>query len=271
MFYPRLINDVLLALKCEVSFRKRTTYRRSIHLRTKVRSFLECCYKIVPNSLHPVRFVRKKLLKYKLHYIINTLGIRKINLGCGYENFPEGWLNIGLFNEKDINYAQVKKINHAYVLHFDLTKELPIESGSVQYLYSSHFLEHIQFEQAIALFKRLRIMLIKGGVLRLTVPDLGLWINKYYENDEKFFKDFYKLIKSFSNLKTKGEIFAGQIFGYGHHWAYDYDSLKDMLQRAGFTKIAKKKYGDSSIFKIGIIEPSHKMRRMESLCVEAIK
>lgn len=227
--------------------------------------------KIVSNSLHPVRFVRKKLLKYKLHYVINTLGIKKINLGCGYENFPGGWLNIGLFNEKDINYAQVKKINNAYVLHFDLTKELPIEPESIQYVYASHFLEHIQFKQAIDLFKRLRKMLISGGVLRLTVPDLNLWIRKYYENDEKFFKDFYKLIKSFPNLKTKGEIFAGQIFGYGHQWSYDYDSLKDTLQRAGFTKITKKKYGDSSIFKIGVIEPSRKIRKIESLYLEAIK
>jgi len=227
--------------------------------------------KIVPNSLHPVRFMRKKLLKYKLQYIINTLGIKKINLGCGYENFPEGWLNIGLFNEKNINYAQVKKINNAYVLHFDLTKELPIEPRSIQYIYSSHFLEHIPFKQAINLFKRLYKVLSKGGVIRLVVPDLNLWIRKYYENDEKFFKDFYKLIKSFPGLETKGEIFAGQIFGYGHKWTYDYDSLKDMLRKAGFAKITQKKYGDSSMFKIGVIEPSRKIRKIESLCLEAIK
>jgi hypothetical protein len=91
--------------------------------------------KIVPNSLHPVRFVRKKLLKYKLRYLINTLGIKKINLGCGYGHFPRGWLNIGLFDEKDISYAQIKKINDAYVLHFDLTNELPIETGSIEYIY----------------------------------------------------------------------------------------------------------------------------------------
>ncbi|HJZ23925.1 MAG TPA: methyltransferase domain-containing protein [Candidatus Babeliales bacterium] len=210
-------------------------------------------------------------MKYKLHYIIKTLGIRKINLGCGYEHFPQGWLNIGLFDEKDISYAQIKKINDAYVLHFDLTNELPIEAGSIEYIYSSHFLEHIQFQQAIDLFKRLKKSLVKGGVVKLEVPDLNLWICKYYENDEKFFKNFYRLIKSFPNFKTKGEIFAGQIFGYGHKWAYDSDSLRDLLQRAGFANITQKKYGDSSIFKIEPPESLRKIRKIETICFEAIK
>jgi len=192
--------------------------------------------KIVHNSLHPVKFLRKKLLKYKLHYIIKTLGIRKINLGCGYEHFPQGWLNIGLFDEKDISYAQIKKINDAYVLHFDLTNELPIEAGSIEYIYSSHFLEHIQFQQAIDLFKRLKKSLVKGGVVKLEVPDLNLWICKYYENDEKFFKNFYRL-----------------------------------LQRAGFANITQKKYGDSSIFKIEPPESLRKIRKIETICFEAIK
>jgi len=45
MSMERLFNDILPALKSGVSLQRRMTYQRSIHLRSKLRSVLECCYK----------------------------------------------------------------------------------------------------------------------------------------------------------------------------------------------------------------------------------
>ena len=42
---PILSYDILPALKSGVSLQRRMTYQRSIHLRSKLRSVLECCYK----------------------------------------------------------------------------------------------------------------------------------------------------------------------------------------------------------------------------------
>ena len=42
--------DILPALKSGVSLQRRMTYQRSIHLRSKLRSVLECCYKIHLNE-----------------------------------------------------------------------------------------------------------------------------------------------------------------------------------------------------------------------------
>jgi len=42
-----LTNDILPALKSGVSLQRRMTYQRSIHLRSKLRSVLECCYKVI--------------------------------------------------------------------------------------------------------------------------------------------------------------------------------------------------------------------------------
>ena len=45
---PLTLYDILPALKSGVSLQRRMTYQRSIHLRSKLRSVLECCYKNTP-------------------------------------------------------------------------------------------------------------------------------------------------------------------------------------------------------------------------------
>ena len=51
-------NDILPALKSGVSLQRRMTYQRSIHLRSKLRSVLECCYK----PIIPVNHIEAHLL-----------------------------------------------------------------------------------------------------------------------------------------------------------------------------------------------------------------
>ena len=194
----------------------------------------------------------------------------RVNLGCG-DLFVENWLNIGLFSNRFITYGTVKKVGAAYALHFDLTKDLPLETGTVVYLYASHFIEHLAFDQAHEFLRRCHRVMRQEGILRLTTPDLELWIRKYSENDLEFFERFYQIEQSYPALATKGQILVGQIQGWTHRWLYDYSSLEDILVRAGFSHVAKRKALESLIPDIEKLEPRSEFRLMETLCVEARK
>jgi len=200
----------------------------------------------------------------------------KLNIGCG-SNFVENWINISLFRFHRIPYfiyLTKKEKKDVIVIHFDITKNLPIKPDSISYVYASHFIEHLNFEQGLKFVNNCYTIMKKGGTIRLSCPDLGLWIQKYFEKDNDFFYTYYNLTKDnnkLSELKTMGEIFMSQLHGWGHKWGYDFESIKDILERAGFTKVVKKEVFDSKIPDIKKLEPTGGTRLLETVYVDATK
>jgi len=74
-----------------------------------------------------------------------------------------------------------------------------------------------------------------------------------------------------SIAKTKGEIFMSQVHGWEHKWNYDFESMKHVLEKVGFSQTTKKKAFESSIPDIKEIEPYREIRIFETAYVEAIK
>lgn len=200
----------------------------------------------------------------------------RLNIGCGF-NFVENWINIGLFHFVRIPYfiyLTKKKKNEALIINFDITKDFPMNPDSIKYIFAAHFIEHLNFEQGLKFVKNCYKVMKKGGIIRLSCPDLELWTKKYYKNDLDFFKKYYDFTKDtnkLSELKTKGEIFMSQLHGWEHKWGYDFESLKDILERVGFLNVVRKEVFDSSIPDIKRLEPSSESRLLETVYVEAVK
>lgn len=197
-------------------------------------------------------------------------GIDRINIGCG-KDFIKGWLNIGLFLHVEIPYGYIIKQDGAFILNFDVTKRLPIARNTIKYLYASHFIEHLAFEDGIIFLKRCYMMMKKNGIIRLTFPDMELWIKQYYENNIDFFNKYKSFYFPTRDVKTKGEIFMSQVHGSGHKWNYDFESMKDIMKRTGFSNIAKKQAFNSLIPEIRKIEPTEEGRLLETVYVEGKK
>jgi predicted SAM-dependent methyltransferase len=192
----------------------------------------------------------------------------KLNLGCG-SNFVKGWLNIGLLRKRKFPRNVVKEKDGAFILNCNLTKKFPA-CVDVQYTYASHFIEHLAFQQAKRLLKKIYEVTQEGGVLRLTFPDLELWIKNYYENDTSFFLRYQSLYLG-RELKTKGEIFMSQVHGFGHKWCYDFETMKHVLGNIGFVGIQKKLAFNSVIPDIDQLEPNNAGRLLETAYVECFK
>lgn len=92
----------------------------------------------------------------------------KLNLGCGpvYVDSAD-WLNLDFVT------------NSESVLQANLLERLPVDEGSVQLVYSSHFLEHIPKPQVKSFLAECFRVLKSGGVLRLVLPDLEEMARSY--------------------------------------------------------------------------------------------
>lgn len=95
---------------------------------------------------------------------------RYINLGCGpvFVDSPE-WANL--------DYSP----SSPSVTRANLLAPLPLKSGSVELVYSSHFLEHIPKPDVQSFLGECHRVLQPGGVLRLVLPDLEEMARSYLD------------------------------------------------------------------------------------------
>jgi len=200
---------------------------------------------------------------------IKKFSMDSLHVGCG-DILLKGWLNIRY--ERREEYGKIKKSNEAFYLNYNLLKTWPFENDSIQHIAGSHFIEHLDLNQGIQFLKESFRVLKKGGVIRLSCPDLNIYARNYIENNRKFFEN--KWIKewcAFKNAVTPGEIFIAKAYDSGgsHKWFYDFDSLKHVLETAGFQKVTKEGRLTGRIPDLERIEPS--VRELETLYLEALK
>jgi len=168
-------------------------------------------------------------------------GLVKLNLGCG-PNGIEGWINydwgvLPLLSKMRWLRNLLLRISwlpESYNVDWprlelvDLRKGLPRVDASVDFIYCSHVLEHLEEWEAVELLRECRRVLRPGGVLRLVVPDLLKMVKNYYGADE-FCREFYGFDKDRRTWRRR--------FIRGHEWMYDKNSLGRRLRDTGFVKV----------------------------------
>jgi len=209
----------------------------------------------------------------------------KLNLGCGPVQ-PDGWDNVdysirariagqlapldnlliklGIFSPTEFG-PQVKNIN--------LLKPLPYSTESVACIYAGELWEHLLPEDALKLSKECNRVLKPGGIIRICVPDGQRFWERYQEiykeESEKSDSDRQPERLSahtkmfFDDICTKRSLFGS--FGHFHKWQYDDIQLCELLRQAGFEKPARRKFHDSAIEDVDLVE------RSDFLIVEAKK
>lgn len=171
----------------------------------------------------------------------------KINLGCGLAVAP-GWVNIdgslnALFSRLPTPFLKtLYKLSGAkewysqsqYVsiikghdfLHHNLVYGVPFRDGSVDYVYSSHWLEHLFKEDAERLLGESHRVLKRGGRIRICVPDLEHAISQYLQGSKE------KALQYFFSTSTDGQL--GR-----HYYLYDAEMLAALLGKVGFKDIVR--------------------------------
>lgn len=209
----------------------------------------------------------------------------RVNVGCG-QTPTAGWRNfdnsptlrlakipfmtellgaVGLLSEPQRQFAAFAKAGA--VEYADAVRHIPLPSGSVDVVYSSHMLEHLHPQAARAFLGEVRRVLHKGGWIRIAVPDLEFLVEQYRTDG-----DADALIRRtlLATPATQGALQRLQalLVGSRHHlWMYDGRSLGKLLQDCGFVEVQKVAAGTTRITDPGALDLAE--RSDESVYVEA--
>lgn len=201
----------------------------------------------------------------------------KINIGSGPVG-KDDWINVdyGILTFFH-RFALLEKLMYTFrmwpkgwdfpypknLVFHDCRKKLPFPDNYADYIYSSHFIEHVKRYEAIDLLKECYRVLKPGGTIRVVVPDLEILCKKYLEKDYEFFgrmsvfldstikkplkevvlADWFTEYFYLYTHRIKPKTFKERVVNYftrPHKWMYDADSLEVILKQTGFIDIIKK-------------------------------
>jgi predicted SAM-dependent methyltransferase len=148
----------------------------------------------------------------------------KFHLGSGPRNLP-GWANLDIAGKGNIIW--------------DLRRPLPLAAGSIRYIYTEHFIEHIPRADALVLLKNCRHALGRSGLIRISTPNLRFLCELYIKGE----------LPDASAVgwfpATPCIMVNEAVREWGHLFIYDAEELSALLREAGFTNVSYKAWGES--------------------------
>ena len=177
--------------------------------------------------------------------------VRRLNWGCGGHTLP-GWINTDVKEGEGID------------LSCDIRDGLPLLSDAFDYVVSIHALPEVPYDELVPVLQELRRVLVPGGVLRLSLPDLLKGVEAYRRGDRDYF-----LIPD-EDARSLGAKLVTQLIWYGYsRTLYVPDFVEELLVKAGFSSVAHVQFGRTASAFPEIVELDN--REAESLFVEATK
>jgi SAM-dependent methyltransferase len=195
----------------------------------------------------------------------------RVNVGCG-PSPTAGWVNIdnspsvalshlpdvllralGRFRLLSAERLRVVHAARQFAIRRASATNLPFGNGSVDVIYSSHMLEHLDREEAREFLAEAHRVLRPGGWIRIVVPDLERYVREYQEHGNA-----NALIDSLRLAMPKEggrERVIQQVVGFrGHRWMYDSASLTRLIACCGFIDAAVVDAGHTHIPDVGELD-----------------
>jgi SAM-dependent methyltransferase len=180
-----------------------------------------------------------------------------VQYGSGFCG-PEGWLNFDasptLWLERLPGLGRlIKKNNQRFprsVRFGDILRGLPVADGAAAGVYASHILEHLSRRDFDVALQNTFKMLKPEGIFRLIVPDLEIRARNYLkmlQTHSCAANDWFMTSGSLGlEARPSGLIrrAAGVFSGSHHLWMWDWLSMRNSLEEAGFIDVRRCEFGD---------------------------
>jgi predicted SAM-dependent methyltransferase len=159
--------------------------------------------------------------------------------------------NVHFINiDHDQIYQEYADKENAEFMLYNLNLGLPNLEDRYSFVNMSQFLEHLNLSCAEKLLTDCYMYMESGAKIRVSVPDLELLLFNLKTNNMQKFQD-QQPKQWYNKYESQTMKFALILFGSlheggdsGHKMCYDFESLKELLEKVGFTQIKRVKHDD---------------------------
>lgn len=182
------------------------------------------------------------------------------------------YMNLGSGNDRLDDYIAVDFFSSGASYGADFRYPFLIDDDSFDGIFSEHTLEHLNYAEVTQVLAECRRILKPGGLIRIVVPDLSIFVRNYVSENDSWFRNWERevLEPRGRSMISRMEALSFVTQEYGHRSAWDFETMKIFLARAGFGEIRKCEFRDSADPRL-IQDKNAPDRIMLSLYIEARK
>jgi SAM-dependent methyltransferase len=133
--------------------------------------------------------------------------------------------------------------------YLDATEPWPVAEGSVEYVFSDNVIEHLSLEAGRAMLREAFRALRPGGIIRLVTPDVRRHVEAYLAGQDALHSRLaHEYVSAGLVVEHAVDLIRIPIGEFGHHvgYVYDFATLADELELAGFHSIVRCDVGVST-------------------------
>ncbi len=186
-----------------------------------------------------------------------------VHYGCGF-CAPEDWLNFDA--SPTLRFERLPVIGRLYtknqtrfpanVRYGDIVRGLGLPDGSCRAVYCSHMMDYLTPEDARKALANSRKMLAPNGIFRLVVEDCTRFMKDYLAHPSPEAAGRFMAETGWGRSGQRGLArLAKEYAGHPNRlWMWDFLSLSDALESAGFNAIRRAQFGDSEDPRFSTVE-----------------
>jgi predicted SAM-dependent methyltransferase len=149
-----------------------------------------------------------------------------LNLGAGPRGVNDShWVNVDAAPEPGVSFL------------IDFQRPLPFDDASFDGVFCEHVLEHFGQAEGERLAREVARILRPGGLFRVVVPDAELVLRSYFETPADMIAargDGHGTAMEMVNSYFRQR--------YEHQFMYDWQTLAQVLRRAGFAQVVRSRF-----------------------------
>jgi predicted SAM-dependent methyltransferase len=184
---------------------------------------------MIRRILREIKYILKhELSKRRISRLLREREEIFLEVGAGDKKGNNGWVTIDMTRDCDI--------------FWDLRRGIPFPNGSILKIYSSHFLEHLSYEEGQKFLDECLRVLIQDGVFSICVPNARIYVEAYM-NDFDLITNLFLGYEPAYNNTTRIDYVNYTAYMAGHHkYMFDEENLIFILKAKGFQNVRLREF-----------------------------
>ncbi len=171
-----------------------------------------------------------------------------LELGSGNKKGTNGWTTIDVAPDCDI--------------YQNLANGIPFPNATVQNIYSSHFFEHLTFQQAQQMLNECLRVMVPGGKFSICVPNARIYLEAYFKELPLDRTQFLQYEPAYNRTTKIDYVNYIAYMNEDHKYMFDEENLVHLLEQRGFREVRLRAFNPAL---------DRKERELESIYAEGFK